>query len=124
MTEIFRHILPISISGSQHNLDTLIHRQSCWCWSNGTDLLADIRDYIRAKQYEPINLHSLMQGLRINDFTWLIFDKIGKTTAQEMEKRRGLVQQFILWIFDGYLMPLLRVSIFQASPLETARFIS
>ena len=71
---------------------------------------ADTRHFIRAKQYEPTNLHSLVQKMRINDFRWLSLAESKRVPPQEMEKRRNLVQELVTWIFDGYLVPLLKVT--------------
>lgn len=60
--------------------------------------------------YEPISLHSLVQGLRINDITWLALGEGRRVPPQEAAKRRQLMEQFIFWLFHSYIIPLLRVS--------------
>lgn len=60
--------------------------------------------------YEQISVHSLVQGLRINDFTWLCVGDSQRVPPHEAAKRRQLVEQFIYWLFDQFLIPLLQVS--------------
>jgi len=71
--------------------------------------LSDTRHFVRAKQFEPINLHSLTQGLRIDDINWLALDAATRVSSQETQKRRSLGLQLIAWIFNDYLIPLLKV---------------
>jgi hypothetical protein len=72
-------------------------------------LIPDARQFITAKQHENISLHSLVQGISINDITWLAIPGSPRPNPQEAAKRRKLVEDLITWIFEGYLIPLLRV---------------
>lgn len=76
------------------------------------DWHTDVRKFITAKQFETISLHSLSQNLRINDFRWLHED-IGsgqRVVPGEMKKRKELVLSLIHWIFECFLVPLIKVS--------------
>nr|XP_031859765.1 uncharacterized protein CI109_004837 [Kwoniella shandongensis]KAA5526837.1 hypothetical protein CI109_004837 [Kwoniella shandongensis] len=90
---VFAEVLSPVVMGSQENMNTLY---------------AHVRRFIRAKQYEPISLHSIMQGINITDFEWLIIDKEQRMTQSEMTKRRQLVEDLIKWLFDDLLVPLLK----------------
>ena len=72
-------------------------------------LTSDARQFITAKQHENISLHALVQGIAINDITWLVIPGSPRPNPQEAAKRRKLVEDLITWIFEGYLIPLLRV---------------
>ena len=72
-------------------------------------LMVDARQFIGAKQFEPVNLHSLMHGLRISDMAWLHSDCVRPNPA-EGETRRRLAEKFVHWLFEDYLVPLVRVS--------------
>jgi len=72
-------------------------------------LISDVRQFITAKQHENISLHSLVQGIAINDITWLAIPGASRPNPQEAAKRRKLIEDLITWIFEGYLIPLLRV---------------
>ena len=73
--------------------------------------MQDARQFITAKQHENISLHSLVQGIAINDITWLAIPGSSRPNPQESSKRRILVEDLITWLFEGYLIPLLRVSL-------------
>lgn len=76
------------------------------------DWYPDVRRFITAKQFETISLHSLSQDLRINDFRWL-HENIGsgqRVSPGEMKKRKELVLSLIHWIFECFLVPLIKVS--------------
>lgn len=80
-----------------------VHEQKAW-------LIQDARRFITAKQHENISIHSLVQGISINDITWLTIPNSSRPNPQEALKRRRLVEDLVTWLFEGYLVPLLRVS--------------
>lgn len=94
--------------GSQHNSDVLARRKLLHHSLNPAHVL-DARLFVKAKQFELTSLHSIIHDLKVNDFTWLVADSEGRTPPQEMLKRRTLVGELVLWIFDGFLVPLLKV---------------
>ncbi|WVQ79296.1 hypothetical protein IAT38_001393 [Cryptococcus sp. DSM 104549] len=122
-----RTVQPILIQGSQSApLEPKTHNQVCWYVAtvlkevfspismgskhNFDALLSHTRRFIKAKQHEPITLHSLLQGLRVNDFEWLAPPaQEGQRAPQgEMKMRAGLVQDLVKWLFDDFLVPLLQ----------------
>lgn len=106
VTTIVRSLFSTQIMGSQHNLDIL---------------LANVRRFITAKQFETISLHSLSQDLRINDFRWL-HENIGsgqRVSPGEMKKRKELVLSLIHWIFECFLVPLIKNSFYVTETATT-----
>lgn len=79
---------------------------------NEADWSPDVRRFITAKQFETTSLHSLSQNLRVNDFRWLHGNnRSGQRVAPgEMKKRKELVLDLIHWIFECFLIPLIKVS--------------
>lgn len=71
-----------------------------------------MRHFIEMKQYEAIDLHSLLQGIKIDDISWLQLGNFGdqRSNPNENRRKRGLVEDLIYWIFTDWLIPLLRVS--------------
>lgn len=59
--------------------------------------------------YEPVTLHTLMQGLRVNDVKWLAVGE-GRVPPQESLKRRRLLETFMQWLCDDFIIPLIKVS--------------
>ncbi|WVQ89519.1 hypothetical protein IAS59_003281 [Cryptococcus gattii] len=106
VTTIVRSLFSTQIMGSQHNLDML---------------LANVRRFITAKQFETTSLHSLNQNLRINDFRWLHGNnRSGQRVAPgEMKKRKELVLDLIHWIFECFLIPLIKNSFYVTETATT-----
>lgn len=71
----------------------------------------EIVTFIKARRYETLSLHQLMQGLSTDDCAWIAAGQRGsKTSVDEALKRRDLVHELMYWFFDGFLIPLLKVS--------------
>ncbi|KIR60061.1 telomerase reverse transcriptase [Cryptococcus bacillisporus CA1873] len=77
--------------------------------------------FITAKQFETTSLHSLSQKLRINDFRWLHGNnRSGQRVAPgEMKKRKELVLDLIHWIFECFLIPLIKNSFYVTETATT-----
>ncbi|GAA5851509.1 hypothetical protein JCM8547_001116 [Rhodosporidiobolus lusitaniae] len=76
---------------------------------------SQIASFIRLRRFESTSVHALLQGFSILDCTWLApptashrSNKQQKPTAQDMEKRRELLSDFLFWLFDGFLIDLIR----------------
>lgn len=66
------------------------------------------------RRYETFTLHTLLQGFRTSDCEWLMPDSPGALKQSHVSvtdsfKRLELLQEFLLWYFDSFLIPLLRV---------------
>ena len=72
--------------------------------------MSDSRLLIRAKRFQPLTLHEMMQDLRIDDIAWLSTDSNCRINRNETIKRRRLAEDFVFWLFNDYLIPLLKVS--------------
>ncbi|ODO06884.1 hypothetical protein I350_04244 [Cryptococcus amylolentus CBS 6273] len=91
---VIKALFSTVILGSQHNQDVI---------------LASTRRFVTISQHETVSIHSILQDIRINDFEWLALGEKGKRVNQaEMEKRRMLVVDLLKWIFEGFLIPLLK----------------
>ncbi|KAL7268429.1 Telomerase reverse transcriptase [Rhizina undulata] len=86
-------------------------------WGNGNHnrdiILRNVDTFIRLRRYESLTLHEIMQGLRLTDFAWLApvnspnFNPTAKLSLGDANKRKELLAEFIYWLFDSFLMPLL-----------------
>jgi hypothetical protein len=72
---------------------------------------------IQSKQHENVSVHIVLQGISINEITWLAVPGTTRPNSQEAIKRRRLVEDLMTWIMEGYLIPLLRVCLPPTSPL-------
>jgi len=53
-----------------------------------------------------------MQGFKVDDCAWLAAGpRADKISVNEALKRRDLIHELLYWFFDGFLVPLLKVSI-------------
>ncbi|WVR08145.1 hypothetical protein IAU60_005191 [Kwoniella sp. DSM 27419] len=103
---VIRQLLPVTMMGSQHNSDIL---------------LSHVRRFVKAKQYETVTLHAVIQGIQVLDIPWLDITSSGHITATDAHKRVRLAQQFFRWVFDGFLIPLLR-NTFYITETATTRY--
>ncbi|WWC65948.1 uncharacterized protein I303_108570 [Kwoniella dejecticola CBS 10117] len=108
ITLIFRQLLSLDIMGSQHNLDTLI---------------GHAKRFVRAKQFEPVNLHYILQGIRVNDVKWTSIDPTAsqRVNPSEASRRKALVENCVEWIFTDFMIPLLR-NTFYITETSTTRY--
>ncbi|KAL1408231.1 Telomerase reverse transcriptase [Vanrija albida] len=104
LSSVLHKLLSGYITGGEHNRNVI---------SRNAHAL------IRAKMYEPISVHTLLQGLRINDMTWLAAGEDRRVPPQEAIKRRQLAQEFLTWLFDSYIIPLLRSSFYVTETADT-----
>ena len=71
---------------------------------------------ITGRRHETLTLHTIMQGMSTSECEWLLPPNNPKRTHDhqseaEMKKRRELLQEFLFWYFDGFLVPLLKVRV-------------
>lgn len=71
---------------------------------------------IVARRYETLSVHRVLQHFRTSDCEWLTPHSAGDTgrlrvSVTDSLKRRELLEDFLLWYFDSFLIPILRVSI-------------
>lgn len=75
------------------------------------DLFTDVKSFITSRRYETTTIHNILQGFSITECDWLAPDRAQpRVTLTDALKRRELLQEFLFWYFDSFLIPLLRVS--------------
>mgnify|MGYP002718800281 CR=1 FL=1 len=110
-TSVLRKLHGKTLLGSDHNLQVIRRRASLRLKLGAAQLThnVDASRLISAKQFEPITLHSLLSDLRVSDFEWLSPPQSGRPALAASRKQKELVEQLIFWLFNEYLVPLLRV---------------
>lgn len=85
--------------------------------SNAKVVLSHISALLRLRRYETLSVHALLQNFCVADCDWLRAPSAGYTqnsqqraNAVEMDKRRELLQEFLFWFVDGWLMDLLKTT--------------
>jgi telomerase reverse transcriptase len=70
-----------------------------------------IETFISLRRFESLSLHNVMQGMKIKDIAWLAppkhqsGDNLSRT---DLEKRSEMVAEVVYYIFDSFLIPLIR----------------
>ena len=77
-------------------------------------MAVDIRSFISLRRYETLTLHTLLQGFATSDCEWLMpssakAQQQSRVPVTDALKRLELLQEFVFWFFDGFLLPLLKV---------------
>lgn len=94
-------VIPKDFWGSSHNYQQIKNQ---------------IANFVSCRRYESVTLHTISQNLRFLDFDWALANMKGdKTTHRSLSdiaKGRELVEEFLYWYFDSFLMPLLKTTFY------------
>ncbi|KAG8817520.1 hypothetical protein FRC17_011196, partial [Serendipita sp. 399] len=70
-----------------------------------------IAEFIECRRYENLTLHGLLQNLQLSKFDWAFLPRSNENAARPLSdtmKGRELVEEFLYWYFDSFLIPLLK----------------
>ncbi|KAI9740924.1 MAG: hypothetical protein M1818_004530 [Claussenomyces sp. TS43310] len=75
-------------------------------------LMRNINSFIQLRRFESLSLHQVVQGMKINEITWLAsFNVVGTRCSQtDTQKRLELFHEFVYYVFDSLLIPLVRTN--------------
>lgn len=79
--------------------------------SNKKLIMSNVDQFVKLRRYESYSLHEIMQGLKLTEFLWLCpagTSPSAKLCLSDTQKRRQLLAEFLFWLFDSFLIPLLR----------------
>ncbi|KAL5121967.1 Telomerase reverse transcriptase [Pleosporales sp. CAS-2024a] len=79
--------------------------------SNRRTIMYWIDQFISLRRFESLNLHQVTQKLEITGVTWLQQpgeNPSAKLAKSDLDKRKELFLEFIYWVFDSFLIPLIR----------------
>jgi len=67
-----------------------------------------------ARRFETVSLHRVLQGFSTTDCDWLTPSGVpgchhGRVHVTDSLKRRELLEEFMFWYFDAFVIPLIKV---------------
>ncbi|KAG0021836.1 hypothetical protein BGZ80_001610 [Entomortierella chlamydospora] len=75
--------------------------------------------FIHLKKFEAMSLQYVLQGFKMSDCQWLqdsrLHDpdsRVSHTPPSASNKQHEILNEFIYWLFDGFLIPLLKASFY------------
>ena len=82
---------------------------------NNKMILRHIDRFVWMRKYETINMHELVQGLRLKSITWLAPKSMkcaAKLAVTDKNKRAELLNELIYYLFDSLLVPLIAANFY------------
>lgn len=66
------------------------------------------------RRYENMSVHQVVQGIKITEIPWLNLTKNKRTRAcvSGTAKKRALLEEFFVWLFNDYIVNLLRTNFY------------
>lgn len=78
---------------------------------NWTILLHNVDAFVKARRFESFTLEDVMHGIEIHGIEWLRPTTLcpgQKMARPDYDKRRQILMELVYYIFDSFLMPLIR----------------
>jgi telomerase reverse transcriptase len=87
-----------------------------------------VKGFIACRRYESLSLHHIVQGFSTSACEWLTppgtGEKQTRVPVSDALKRRELLEDFLFWYFDSFLLPLLKVCFhFVRTPIMFSRLM-
>lgn len=78
--------------------------------NNRLQLLRQVHRFISLRRFENMSLHELSQGMKISDIDWLAPPRLmaNKMSLTDAQKRSEVFDEFLYFLFDTILIPLIR----------------
>ncbi|SLM33959.1 telomerase reverse transcriptase [Lasallia pustulata] len=78
---------------------------------NRDAIMCQVERFVRARRFESLSLHALFEGLKITGVPWLASPNTKSTikiSQSDFRKRKEIFLEFIYYVFDSLLIPLVR----------------
>ncbi|KAK6841330.1 oxoglutarate iron-dependent oxygenase [Apiospora arundinis] len=116
---------PVSSAQRLIDLSTPVSQVSAFCQSVLSKLVPDefwgtehnkkvamkkVDQFVHLRRFEGMYLHEAMQGMKVTDISWLAPQRLmaNKTSQTDIQKRLELFHEFLYYVFDSLLIPLIR----------------
>lgn len=100
---VIRKLLPYSAFGTSHNWNHIV---SC------------VDSFVKLRRTENLLVVTIFENLKISEIEWLRTkaNNSSKMSREDFQKRQRLLVQFIFWLFDCYLVMLIRTHFYVSEP--------
>ncbi|EMT62127.1 hypothetical protein FOC4_g10015208 [Fusarium odoratissimum] len=90
---------------------------------NKSTIMRSVDSFIRLRRFETMSLHEITQNMKIAKISWLQSPVLGdrKPSKTDTAKRLEIFNEFIYFVFDSLLMPLIR-NTFYVTESNTHRY--
>ncbi|KAJ6013379.1 hypothetical protein N7540_007970 [Penicillium herquei] len=83
-------------------------------------IMKHVESFIKLRRFESLSLHEVCKGLKVASISWLaspnLCDSTGKTknkmALSDFKKRTEILHEFVYYIFDSLLIPLVRANFY------------
>ncbi|KAJ5391980.1 hypothetical protein N7509_007470 [Penicillium cosmopolitanum] len=83
-------------------------------------VLKHVDSFIKMRRYENISLHSVCKNIKVTKIPWLIPPNLqdqyaetqGKVSLSDFQKRTELLHEFVYYVFDSIIIPLIRTNFY------------
>ena len=91
-----------------------------------TDVDLDVKHIITVRRYETLTVHAALQNFQSSDCEWLMPHTEGalkqkRVSVADSLKRRELLEEFMFWYFEAFVIPLLKVRFGSVNPTSTSQ---
>ncbi|KAK1143635.1 Telomerase reverse transcriptase [Aspergillus melleus] len=75
-------------------------------------VLKHVDRFVRMRRFETLTIHEICKGIKVTSIPWLEHPNIEgqqiKLSLSDLQKRAELLHEFLYYVFDSILMPLIR----------------
>ncbi|KAL7629462.1 Telomerase reverse transcriptase [Parahypoxylon ruwenzoriense] len=77
---------------------------------NENEFLKMVHRFINMRRFEVMSIHDVIQGMKVTEVDWLAppWLRSSRTSQTDLCKRRELFNEFLYFLFDSLLIPLIR----------------
>ncbi|KAJ5096965.1 Telomere reverse transcriptase [Penicillium angulare] len=79
-------------------------------------IMKHVDAFIKMRRFESLSLHEVCKGLKITSIPWLagpsLLDSKAKISLTDFKKRTELLHEFMYYLFDAILIPLIRANFY------------
>ncbi|KAK7690659.1 hypothetical protein QCA50_005758 [Cerrena zonata] len=105
--EVFHYVMAIT---------KVVVPYELWGCQRNYKLIANhVKTLITARRFETLTVHELVQGFSTSECDWLAgphSTSQKRVSVSDALKRRQLLEEFLFWYFDGFLIPLIRTTFY------------